>query len=312
MKRKVIAMVLISFMVTLLPLQALALKPEGIEPPLTANPVNYLNLGDSIAYGMSAEKGQSYFDLYSAYKQVGASVDLSVPGATTGDLLDALETNQYQNAVKRADVVIISIGGNNLLKPIQSRVAEILGVTDLTDTTAVQESIQDLTDELSEIYYPVPVTEQDALDWLAAELITEAGTPLTPLNTALVQGTVAFGLDMVDLFSDIRGLHPDATIIFLNLYNPFEYAESPELYGLYESIAGPMNLLLNSFNVPAAGSFVADIYTAFQPVPEAVDFSLALDTVNLDIHPTTAGHSIIFDELTALDIVDEFQPPKAK
>ena len=29
--------------------------------------LNYLNIGDSIAYGLSADPGHSYFDLYSDY-----------------------------------------------------------------------------------------------------------------------------------------------------------------------------------------------------------------------------------------------------
>lgn len=307
MKRKVIAAILISFMVTLLPLQALALKPEGIEPPVKANPVNYLNLGDSIANGMSAEKGQSYFDLYSAYKLVGPSVDLSVPGATTGDLLAALETDRYQNAVKRADVIIISIGGNNLLQPIQDWVQAYFAAAglqpDLMDPDDIQAAIEAIA--LANSLPPEVVWNV-----MGSTLIWEAATPGQPLNAALMNGAAVFGPEWMQIHAAIRALNQDANVIALTLYNPFEL--SNPLYGLFESIASGMNGGLGIWSAANENCYLADIYTAFQPIPDAVDFSLALDTVNLDIHPTTTGHAIIFDELTDLDIVDEFQPPKGK
>lgn len=306
MKRKVIAAILISFMVTLLPLQALAQKPEGIEPPVTANPVNYLNLGDSIANGMSAKKGQSYFDLFSAYKLVGPSVDLSVPGDTTGDLLAALGTSRYQNAVKRADVIIISIGGKNLLQPIQDWVQTYFAAAglqpDLMDPEDIQAAIEAIALASSK-------TPEEVWTVMGNTLIWEAATPGRPLNTALMGGAAAFGTDWMQIHAAIRTLNPDASIIALTLYNPFE--PSHPLYAIFEMIAANMNSILQGWSAQDECD-LADIYSAFQAVPEAVDFSLALDTVNLDIHPTTAGHWIIFDELTDLDIVDEFQPPKGK
>lgn len=306
MKRKVIAAILISFMVTLLPLQAFALKPEGIEPPVTANPVNYLNLGDSIANGMSAEKGQSYFDLYSAYKLVGPSVDLSVPGATTGDLLAALGTNQYQNAVKRADVIIISIGGNNLLQPIQDWVQAYFAAEGLQPDLMDPDDIQAAIEAIAAVNSLPP---EVVWSLMGNTLIGEATTPGQPLNTALMNGAAAFGPEWMQIHAAIRALNPDAIVIALTLYNPFEL--SNPLYGLFEFIASGMNVGLGIWSAANENCYLADVYTAFQPVPEAVGFSLDWGTVNLDIHPTTAGHAIIFNQLTALEIVDEFQPPKA-
>lgn len=306
MKRKLFAILLILALMGLTPLQALAAQPN----PKGLDPVNYLSLGDSIAYGMSSERGMSYFDQYSAFKRVGSSINLAVPGATTNDLLLALNTPRYQMAVKRSDVITISIGGNNLLKPIQDKVSEILGTTDLTDGQAIQEGLQKLADYLSVTYYPIPFSEQDALDWLAASLIGEAMTPMTPLYIALGQGIADFIPDIIETRNVIQGINPDAKIIFLNLYNPFVLSENPALYGLFENLAAPMNLFLGTFHVPAVGSFVADVHSAFYMEPDAVDFSLDLETLNLDIHPSPTGHDVICDLLEAMGAVIEFQPPK--
>jgi hypothetical protein len=47
-------------------------------------------------------------------------------------LLAALGTAEFQRAVTRADIITISIGGNNLLRPIRESVAAAFGAAGLT------------------------------------------------------------------------------------------------------------------------------------------------------------------------------------
>jgi hypothetical protein len=60
----------------------------------------------------------------------------------------------------------------------------------------------------------------------------------------------------------------------------------------------------------AENIYVLDVYNAFKLNPAAVAFSLAWDTLNLDPHPTTAGHASFSSLLTALGDVRAFQPAK--
>jgi lysophospholipase L1-like esterase len=91
---------------------------EASSPP-SAQPVVYTALGDSIATGIWARSG--YVGVYSEHLRtdVAPSVqltNLAVNGWTTSDLLAALRSNDsYRNAVRSADVVTVSIGGNDLL-----------------------------------------------------------------------------------------------------------------------------------------------------------------------------------------------------
>lgn len=91
-----------------------AVVPESIQP------VSYIALGDSIATGIWSAAG--YVWRYAAHLQadLGSPVqttNLAVNGWTTGDLLRALRSNEtYRNAVANADVITISIGGNDLLQ----------------------------------------------------------------------------------------------------------------------------------------------------------------------------------------------------
>ncbi len=78
-----------------------------------------LILGDSIGYGVGDESnkgiGIRYKDLISKDESKNIEVtNLSVPGHESGDLLTLLESKQSDNLISKADIIIISIGGNDL------------------------------------------------------------------------------------------------------------------------------------------------------------------------------------------------------
>jgi lysophospholipase L1-like esterase len=87
-------------------------------PDSPANTITYTALGDSLAAGFFAK--DHYVGLYTGYltadtgKQVTSS-NLGRPGWTSELLLNALRTNgEFQDAVRRAQVVTWDIGGNDL------------------------------------------------------------------------------------------------------------------------------------------------------------------------------------------------------
>jgi lysophospholipase L1-like esterase len=101
---------------------AVAACDGGVEPP-PPQPVTYLALGDSIATGAGAETGYP-----TRYRQVladetGAEVtleNLARDGWTSGDLLAAIrEEPEFTELLEEADVVTLSVGGNDLLRPLQ-------------------------------------------------------------------------------------------------------------------------------------------------------------------------------------------------
>ncbi|HUK42992.1 MAG TPA: GDSL-type esterase/lipase family protein [Candidatus Bathyarchaeia archaeon] len=79
---------------------------------------DYTALGDSLAAGLIAEEG--YVGRYASYVNIdtGANVDttnLGVPGWTSGDLLNSLQTDPiFRNQITGALVVTWDIGGNDL------------------------------------------------------------------------------------------------------------------------------------------------------------------------------------------------------
>ncbi|MBK5262914.1 MAG: S-layer homology domain-containing protein [Peptostreptococcaceae bacterium] len=113
----------------LVALDKAALKKAGT-PVETQSGVNYIALGDSIAYGSKVAKGFGYVDLfYDGMKKETGNVqpmllNLGKPGKNSSELLASLKTDKATiDAVLKADIITISIGGNNLLRPVTTGIA---------------------------------------------------------------------------------------------------------------------------------------------------------------------------------------------
>ena len=76
----------------------------------------YLVLGDSIAYGSGlANPKEAVYGKIVADTNGYAYENYAVPGHTTANLLRRMETEQVRESIKKADIISISIGGNNFL-----------------------------------------------------------------------------------------------------------------------------------------------------------------------------------------------------
>jgi lysophospholipase L1-like esterase len=89
-------------------------------PALAAGRIRYTALGDSIAAGYGATNHYGYVDYFDYYlEKLAAQVRLSndaTPGLSSSGLLIELRYySSIRDNVRAADVVTISIGGNNLL-----------------------------------------------------------------------------------------------------------------------------------------------------------------------------------------------------
>ncbi|MDE7364580.1 MAG: SGNH/GDSL hydrolase family protein [Ruminococcus sp.] len=103
-------------------------------------PAHMVFLGDSIAagYGLDGYTSDDNYncDSYSnllanQYKQELAEIcipemqNFSVSGATSDDLLSLLDSGKIDSALEKADVVVISIGGNDMLHEMYGLLAEL-------------------------------------------------------------------------------------------------------------------------------------------------------------------------------------------
>lgn len=120
-----------------------------------------VSLGDSLTRGVGDKEGSGYVgrmkeDLQKDYKQKIALTNLAVSGAKMPDLLKQIESNGAQYSIKQADVIVLTIGGNDLFPGWES-----LGKIDLEtyrpDTETFQNEAKKIIEEIRKLNTDSPI-----------------------------------------------------------------------------------------------------------------------------------------------------------
>jgi lysophospholipase L1-like esterase len=95
-------------------------------------------LGDSVARGTGDETGRGFSGILEQELEkrgfdARASLNLAIDGARTRHVLDQLERPRVRELVGRADIVVLSIGGNDLFIDSQGRRADIADAQRMAD-----------------------------------------------------------------------------------------------------------------------------------------------------------------------------------
>jgi lysophospholipase L1-like esterase len=248
--------------------------------------VDYVALGDSIAagYGLN-ETENSYVDLIS--KELDSkTINLAVNGMTSSQLLEKLESGEYDEVLRQADFISVSIGSNDLLKPFISRVSNALGISDPDDIN--REVIEDIKAK----YKGNPI--------LLFSLLGE-------LNSSIINNEELYGFcdnfifnNFPEILSYIRGINSSAQVVVNNIYNPY-YGVS--IYGVYDlgAIADSYINRINQAFVEDDDYTLVDLYEVFKNpglTNSNIDFSEP-DTLNFDPHPNKDGHMMIFSAVNS-------------
>ncbi|WP_439021083.1 SGNH/GDSL hydrolase family protein [Bacillus thuringiensis] len=120
-----------------------------------------VSLGDSLTRGVGDKEGIGYIgrmkeDLQKDYKQKVALTNLAVSGAKMPDLLKQIESSGTQYSIKQADVIVLTIGGNDLFPGWES-----LGKIDLEtyrpDTETFQSEAKKIIEEIRKVNTDSPI-----------------------------------------------------------------------------------------------------------------------------------------------------------
>jgi lysophospholipase L1-like esterase len=291
MRRRFMSAILSVLLLVALPLQVLAAKPT-VKPPVA---VEYVGLGDSIGEGWSASPGNEYFALYSTYLQEKAiaagspylALNAAVAGLTTTQLRNEVTgvstLTLSRAALPGATVVTISIGGNNLMKPLLDFVAGLYGVSP---------SDPNFMMVLSTAVNQDPDTLTNAMAW-------QILNPWSPLRNSLGQGVNTFKTDLPFILNGVKTLAPTSKVYLLTVYNP--------VYGndTLRDFMGSYIDQINTYIKNSATSLgytvvnVADAFNAYTGTEPLVGFNMAATPATYDPHPTDAGHRMIYDLLVA-------------
>lgn len=287
-----------------------------IAVPVSAETVNtvppkYVALGDSISFGMSAANNIGYTAMFSNHlkslEQYSSLVFLnkSQPGFTTSDLLEQITIPSVQADLLNADIVTISIGGNNLLAPFIASIAAGLNVP--ANINAITTAIAGNPEA-------------------AASLLKSLQNPDNPLAAQLNAGLQKFAEDFPNIILTVRTLAPNSKIYVNTLYNPLP--ASDPLYNQYNTLISAINsgIITGSGTLGYNVVDAAAIFSSYTGLVPPVNFSLtkalaaaaiyaqsptspagqaALLSIPtfLDPHPNDIGHQLIYKALVPVTSV---------
>ncbi|WP_379970731.1 SGNH/GDSL hydrolase family protein [Ectobacillus sp. sgz5001026] len=183
-----------------------------------------ISLGDSLTRGVGDNEGLGYIgrlrsSLETDYKQKVALNNLAVSGARTPELLKQLSDNGVRYSISRANVIMITIGGNDVFPGWQT-----IGETDLTqfhpDVATFQENVKKIITEIREINPDSPIY------WLGLynpfEDVPElkgSGSVAIDWNNALIKSTIdSKGVYIVPTYDLFQGRTKD--LLFSDHFHP--------------------------------------------------------------------------------------------
>jgi lysophospholipase L1-like esterase len=111
--------------------------PAPREAPKPAGKRIVLVLGDSLSHGTGDPSGRGYAaDVATALRRRGPveSVNLAVAGTESGDLLRLLESANVRSLVASADVILFSVGGNDLSHSLSAAGAPAQALSSVADS----------------------------------------------------------------------------------------------------------------------------------------------------------------------------------
>ncbi len=295
MKNKILAILLtIVMLLSMLPMSAFAADTAP----------SYVALGDSIStgYGLADKTAEGF--TYLLADELGYELtNLAADGNTAAGILAQLQEQSYKDAVADADVITITVGGNDLMALLYSKVAEQTSST--TDTAA------DIPAKLQSGDYEALVAAINLLtESREMYIVNDEDFPIA------INGIIA---NLNAIITKIRSVNSHAEIVVATQYNPYVEFENAvlailSLSAVYKGMEAGVNALNTAIVNNAAGKYtVSNVKAAFDAYTGTEDLYNAQPpagaaAMNVDFHPTAAGHKLLADTFAAtfesLDISD--------
>ncbi len=206
------------------------------------------------------------------------------------------DTDGYRAAIAKADVITLTMGGNDLMDLLYTT------VTKVADPTP-----EETTDAEVQIIRAAMESGHTGVLTLAAAIINSGG--FNPENPQMQADVAAIAENFQAVIAAVKKLNPKATLVVSTQYNPYE-----KLAGVLSGFQGiPMAEAIVKLSADMDGTLaafaqtivdgqmqngkqlykVADLYTAFQKSEANLcnpKMMLAPFSINLDFHPNADGH----------------------
>ena len=293
---------------------------------------DFVLFGDSIAAGYTRANNvkYNYGEILADYYN-GTVSNYAVSGDDSDNMLDIISNlnDEQKKAVKDAECIVISIGGNDMIHFVCHDLLVYLASEGLLNDGYTLENI------------PEKPTINELMAMLPEEKLREYASDMSnalSLLTTFTSSVAGLRFDNPDsgyncyirthimknvseAVSKLRAINPDAKIVVQNIYQPIQIEESyvKQVYSNSDAYATLINQIrsnledtMKAFNkelaaqAEADGFIMADVLTKFTSVAEGVkktsknpgNASYFIDIKqgslrNADIHPNQKGHLAI-------------------
>ncbi|MBP2110776.1 GDSL-type esterase/lipase family protein [Paenibacillus silagei] len=255
--------------------QFLSSLPQETAAPTAAADDEYkiLALGDSLAKGTGDNSGQGFVKrTVDALSANGGKAELlgnmGINGLTTAALQSKLQEEGVQYALRQANVILISIGGNDLF-----RGSDILGTGGSSGQAAAAEKPSEQT-----VPQSTKAPANNKVEGTTPVPTASAGD-LTPesLLSALPGAAKRLG----SILDTVAEVNPQAQVYYIGLYNPF---------GDIEGLLIPGNQAVTAWNNAAMDMINKHQNMTLVPTFDLFDRHLAKYLSNDHFHPNGDGY----------------------
>lgn len=255
-----------------------------------SNKALYIALGDSITsgYGLESFANNDIKNRTSPYNFVTRlekkldikTINFGVEGIDSTVLLKAInkpltkEQKDEAAQLKKASLITLSIGGNNIFIPLMNAVNDRVGSGK-------------------------NIFNADALEIQTAVLgLLFDGNGLNKLKENILKGAEIFTGneklhetgDFAAIISTIKSLNPDAKLVVQTIYNPYGFI----MPDMVDKAIKSMNAEIIKGSDNGKNYKVADVYSAFAKAGEGIQLINADTGKSFDPHPTKKGHEVIY------------------
>lgn len=267
-KFRLVFILMLLFQLVMLPMHSIAAQNDT-DTPTWVQPVHYLALGDSLAYGIdpNGSPGKGYPDFLSLMLDeqnvlADSNKGFSFPGYTATNIVNDL--NQ------------------NVVKPI-------VGIGQTEAEGALHDAIQDAN------FITISAGANDVLHYLTID--PETGIPDIDL-LGLQQALKQIGTDYQIILNEIYKLNPDVQIYIMGYYNPFPHMD--------DKYTTQINLLLSQLNNSIQAG-MQNTNAIFVPTKDviATDFANYLPNPE-NIHLSEAGYKVVAEQFN--NVLQDNQP----
>ena len=218
-------------------------------------------IGDSLAKGTGDDTGMGYVKRSvellskSSSKKTTLLNNLGINGLTTEGLMTKLDEPGVQYALKQSDIIILSIGGNDLFQG-----AQLLSSGEGQEDGSAQS------------------TDSADSDGLTNDITAEKLRSVLPKSSERLQL----------ILEKLRGINPEAYIIYVGLYNPF---------GDIEQLSTIGNEVVTTWNNIAQTTINRDKFMLLVPTYDLFTHHLGRYLSTDHFHPNGDGYQQIADRI---------------